>query len=47
VPEAAMEGVDPKKPLTFDPTQYLAVHAGSPAQRLGISLVPVPVAGGR
>lgn len=45
VPEAAMEGVDPKKPLTFDPTQYLAVHAGTPAQRLGISLRPV--AGGR
>jgi hypothetical protein len=38
VPEAAMEGVDPKKPLTFDPTQYLAVHTGTPAQRLGISL---------
>jgi hypothetical protein len=44
VPEAAMEGVDPKKPLTFDPTQYLAVHAGTPAQRLGITLRPV---GGR
>jgi hypothetical protein len=44
VPDAAMEGADPKKPLTFDPTQYLAVHAGTPAQRLGISLRPV---GGR
>ncbi len=44
VPEAAMEQVDPKKPLTFDPTQYLAVHVGSPAQRLGITLRP---AGGR
>jgi hypothetical protein len=44
VPEAAMEGVDPKKPLTFDPTQYLAVHVGTPAQRLGITLRPV---GGR
>lgn len=44
VPEAAMEQVDPKKPLTFDPTQYLAVHTGSPAQRLGITLRPV---GGR
>ena len=41
VPEAAMEGVDAKKPLTFDPVQYLAVHAGAPAQRLGISLRPV------
>lgn len=41
VPEAAMEGVDAKKPLTFDPAQYLAVHAGAPAQRLGISLRPV------
>jgi hypothetical protein len=41
VPEAAMEQVDPKKPLTFDPTQYLAVHAGTPAQRLGITLRPV------
>ncbi len=45
VPEAAMEHVDPNKPLTFDPTQYLAVHAGTPAQRLGISLRPA--AGGR
>jgi hypothetical protein len=41
VPEAAMEHVDPKAPLTFDPTQYLAVHVGTPAQRLGISLRPV------
>jgi hypothetical protein len=38
VPEAAMEHVDPKAPLTFDPTQYLAVHVGTPAQRLGITL---------
>ena len=44
VPEAAMEQVDLGKPLTFDPTQYLAVHVGAPAQRLGISLRPV---GGR
>lgn len=44
VPEAAMEHVDAKAPLTFDPTQYLAVHVGTPAQRLGISLRPV---GGR
>ena len=41
VPDAAMEGIDPKKPLTFDPTQYLAVHMGSPAQTLGITLRPV------
>lgn len=41
VPEAAMEHVDPKTPLTFDPTQYLAVHVGTPAQRLGITLRPV------
>jgi hypothetical protein len=44
VPEAAMEHIDPKAPLTFDPTQYLAVHVGTPAQRLGITLRPV---GGR
>src|SRR5262249_30036049 len=32
VPEAAMEQhAEPKKPLTFDPTQYVAVHAGTPA----------------
>jgi hypothetical protein len=44
VPEAAMEHVDPKKPLTFDPTQYVAVHAGTPAQILGMTLRP---AGGK
>lgn len=44
VPEAAMQGVDSKTPLTFDPTRYLAVHTGTPAQRLGITLRPV---GGR
>lgn len=44
VPEAAMEQVDPKKPLTFDPTQYVAVHAGIPAQILGMTLRP---AGGK
>jgi hypothetical protein len=44
VPEAAMEQVDPAKPLTFNPTQYLAVHVGSPTQRLGVTLRPV---GGR
>lgn len=41
VPEAAFEHADPKTPLTFDPTQYLAVHVGTPAQRLGITLRPV------
>jgi hypothetical protein len=41
VPEAAFEHVDPNAPLVFDPTQYLAVHVGTPAQRLGISLRPV------
>lgn len=42
VPEAAMEQhTDPKKPLTFDPTQYVAVHAGTPAQILGMTLRPV------
>jgi hypothetical protein len=41
VPEAAMNQGDPKKPLTFDPTQYVAVHAGTPAQILGITLRPV------
>ena len=41
VPEAAMNQADPKKPLTFDPTQYVAVHAGTPAQILGITLRPV------
>jgi hypothetical protein len=44
VPDAAMEAVDPKHPLTFDPTQYLAVHTGTPAQRLGVTLRSV---GGR
>jgi hypothetical protein len=45
VPEAAMEQhTDPKKPLTFDPTQYVAVHAGTPAQILGMTLRP---AGGK
>jgi hypothetical protein len=41
VPEAATEGLDPKKPLTFDPTQFLAVHMGTPAQLLGLTLRPV------
>lgn len=44
VPEAAMEQADPNKPLTFDPTQFVAVHVGAPPQTLGITLRP---AGGR
>jgi hypothetical protein len=40
VPDAAMKQADPAQPLTFDPTEYLAVYAGAPAQRLGISLRP-------
>jgi hypothetical protein len=44
VPETAMEGVKPDKPLTFDPMQYVAVHAGAPPQTLGLTLRPV---GGR
>jgi hypothetical protein len=38
VPDAAVAQAE--KPLTFDPTQYLAVFAGSPPQRLGVSLRP-------
>lgn len=44
VPETAMAQVDPSRPLTFDPTQYVAVHAGAPPQTLGLTLRPV---GGR
>jgi len=38
VPQAAIDGADPKRPLVFDPTQFLAVHCQTPPQRLGISL---------
>jgi hypothetical protein len=38
VPQAAMDGADPKTPLAFDPTQVLAVYTQTPPQRLGISL---------
>lgn len=38
VPQAAIDGADPKVPLAFDPTQFLAVHCQTPPQRLGISL---------
>ena len=34
----ALAQADAKTPLAFDPTQYLAVVAGSPPQRLGITL---------
>jgi hypothetical protein len=40
VPDAALAQADPKNPLSFDPTQYLAVYSQTPAQRLGISLRP-------
>jgi hypothetical protein len=35
VPEEVVKG---GKTVTFDPTQYVAVYGGTPAQRLGISL---------
>jgi hypothetical protein len=38
VPQAAIDGADPKTPLAFDPTQFLAVHCQTPPQRLGITL---------
>jgi hypothetical protein len=38
VPEEVVKG---GKTVTFDPTQYVAVYGGTPAQRLGISLRPV------
>jgi len=41
VPETAVAQAATDKPLTFDPTQYLAVYGQAPAQRLGISLRPV------
>ena len=44
VPDAALAKADPKQPLTFDPTQYLAILSQVPAQRLGITLRPVEVA---
>jgi hypothetical protein len=40
VPDAAIAQMVPGKPLSFDPTQYIAVFAGAPAQRLGITLRP-------
>ena len=38
VPQAAIDGADPKTPLAFDPTQVLAVYCQTPPQRTGISL---------
>jgi hypothetical protein len=41
VPDAAIAAVSGKSALTFDPTQFLAVLAGSPPERIGITLRPV------
>ncbi len=38
VPQASIDGADPKAPLALDPTQVLAVYCQTPPQRLGISL---------
>lgn len=38
VPDAAAAQADPKNPLTFDPTQYLAVLSIAPGQRIGVTL---------
>lgn len=40
VPETAVSQTDAKTPLTFDPTQYLAVLGQVPSERLGITLRP-------
>lgn len=40
VPDAAVSDADTKTTLTFDPTQFLAVLGGAPAERIGISLRP-------
>lgn len=40
VPDTAVSDADAKTPLTFDPTQFLAVLGGAPAERIGISLRP-------
>ena len=40
VPDKAIEQADPKTPLTFDPTQYLAILCQAPGERIGITLRP-------
>lgn len=40
VPDAAIQQADPKTPLTFDPTQYLAILCQAPGERLGLTLRP-------
>jgi hypothetical protein len=40
VPDEAIAQADPKSPLTFDPTQYLAVLGQAPSERIGITLRP-------
>jgi len=40
VPDEAVSGSDAKTPLTFDPTQYLAVLGQAPPERIGITLRP-------
>jgi hypothetical protein len=40
VPDKAIEQADPKAPLTFDPTQYLAILCQAPGERLGLTLRP-------
>jgi len=40
VPSEALAQADPKSPLTFDPTQYLAVLGIAPGERIGITLRP-------
>ena len=40
VPDAAIAALDPKTPLTFDPTQYIAILGSAPGERLGITLRP-------
>jgi hypothetical protein len=38
VPDAGLMQADPAHPLTFDPTQFLAILSQAPGQRLGITL---------
>jgi hypothetical protein len=41
VPDAAIAQADPKNPLVFDPTQFLAVYTQAPLMRLGVTMRPV------